>query len=76
MTNSRPGTIAGYYIDANNASHGFLRGSPNGTITTFDVPGAGKGATQGTFPMTNNKKGAIAGYYIDAGGVIHGFLRD
>jgi hypothetical protein len=32
------GAIASFTIDANNATHGFLR-SPRGEITTFDVPG-------------------------------------
>jgi hypothetical protein len=43
--------------------------------TTFDVPGAGTGAGQGTFTYCNNPAGAITGYYIDASGVSHGFLR-
>jgi len=68
------GEITGAYVDANNASHGFLR-APDGAITTFDVPGAGTGAFQGTEPLGINSKGAISGSYIDANNVGHGFLR-
>jgi hypothetical protein len=45
-------------------------------ITTFDVPGAGTGAYQGTYVDAINAKGAITGYSIDANGIGHGFLRD
>lgn len=58
--------------------HGFLR-TPNGTITTFDAPGAGTGSGQGTFVSTIegiNPAGAISGIYTDANGVFHGFVRD
>src|SRR6266496_3367515 len=34
------GTVLGYFIDAGDARHGFLR-TPDGAITTFDAPGAG-----------------------------------
>jgi probable HAF family extracellular repeat protein len=37
------GTIVGFCRDTNDVRHAFLR-APNGTITTFDVPGAGAGA--------------------------------
>ena len=33
------GAITGYYLDANNVYHGFVR-SPEGKFTTFDAPGA------------------------------------
>ena len=69
------GTITGNYIDASNVSHGFVR-APNGTLTTFDAPGAGTGAFQGTVANSNNPAGAITGYYTDANDVIHGFLRN
>ena len=45
------------------------------TITTFDVPGAGTGFGQGTFPTAINPAGVITGYYLDAGSIPHGFLR-
>jgi hypothetical protein len=49
--------------------HGFLR-APDGTITTFDPPGA----VHGTFPAGINPAGAITGSYTDANGFSHGFL--
>ncbi|MGB7821562.1 MAG: hypothetical protein WBL22_05150, partial [Candidatus Sulfotelmatobacter sp.] len=67
--------IAGYYIDANNVNHGFLR-TPDGTFTTFDALDAGTGAFQGTTSSSINSEGAITGYYIDASDVYHGFLRN
>src|SRR4029077_3508785 len=49
------------------------------TITPFDVPGAGTGYGQGTFPAAINPAGAITGYYVitDTNGnyIAHGFLR-
>jgi hypothetical protein len=68
------GTVTGFYVDASNVYHGFLR-SRDGKIVTFDAPGAGTGAWQGTQPMTINPEGAITGYYTDADNVVHGFLR-
>jgi hypothetical protein len=62
------GVIAGYYIDASNAHHGFVRAA-DGTITTFDVTGAGAGAFQGTTPLGINTSGTVAGFYIDSGNV-------
>ena len=47
----------------------------NGTITTFDPPGAGTGPGQGTASSLINPAGAIAGAYIDSSNVSHGFLR-
>src|SRR5579872_4703863 len=64
--------IEGFYVDANNAMHGFLR-APNGAITTFDPPGAGTGAGQGTVPESINPAGAITGYFIDNTGLSHSF---
>ena len=69
------GAITGYYTDAGNVSHGFLR-AKHGTITGFDVPGAGTGAGQGTFAVSINPEGAITGYYADSSDVFHGFLRN
>ena len=68
------GAIAGASLDSSDVYHGFLR-TPDGTITTFDVPGAGTGPFQGTIPLSNNPADAITGYYIDANDVTHGFLR-
>jgi hypothetical protein len=70
------GAITGIYLDANNVYHGFLR-SPDGTVTTFEAPGADTtaGDFNGTFPYSINDQGVITGYYIDANNVSHGFLR-
>ena len=45
------------------------------TIITFEAPGAGTGAGQGTIALGNDAQGAIMGSYIDASNVYHGFLR-
>jgi hypothetical protein len=50
--------------------------APNGAITTFDAPGAGTGAFQGTIPFSFNPGGAIVGYYLDSSNVLHGFLLE
>ena len=55
-------------------NHGFMR-AKNGTITTFDAPGAGTGPGQGTIPLSINPQGAIAGSYTDASNVNHSFVR-
>lgn len=44
-------------------------------IITFDAPGAGTGAGQGTLPIGIVQGDWIMGSYIDAGNVSHGFLR-
>jgi hypothetical protein len=63
----------GEYPDTNYLSHGYLR-APDGTITEFDVPGAGTGAGQGTTGGTIDPAGRIVGNYVDSDGVSHGFL--
>jgi hypothetical protein len=69
------GAITGYYLDANNVYHGFVR-TPWGNVTTFDAPGANTtpGAYSGTFPVSINDEGEITGYYLDAKNVNHGFV--
>lgn len=47
----------------------------NLSITTFDVPAAGKGSGQGTFTAGINLFGTVAGSYTDANNVSHSFLR-
>jgi hypothetical protein len=58
--------------------HGYLR-SPDGKLTTFDVPGAGTGSGQGTncpgCAPGLNQWGAVAGIYSDANSVNHGYVR-
>jgi hypothetical protein len=71
------GVIAGDYLDASNVSHAYVRAS-DGNITSFDAPGAGTGAFQGTmtgFVDCINSKGAMTGYVNDASNVFHGYVR-
>jgi len=73
------GVIAGYYVDASDGYHGFVR-SADGTIKTLDAPGAGKGrsaltgAPLGTTALSIGDDGVIVGYYSDANEVYHGFV--
>ena len=67
------GAIAGFYIDAGNVGHGYLR-SPGGEITKFDFPGVGAGCSADC-SLGLNDFGAITGFYLDANNVYHGFLR-
>jgi hypothetical protein len=48
---------------------GYLR-TPNGTVTTFAVPGSSF-----TNPTAINPARAITGFYFDASGAQHAFLR-
>ena len=68
------GAVTGYYIDASNVAHGYLR-APDGRFTSFDVPHAGAGSGQGTFASNMNLEGTIAGNYTDKNNVSHGFVR-
>ena len=47
----------------------------NGTITEYNVTGAGTGSGQGTEGSSISDLGATTGNYIDSSGVNHGFLR-
>ena len=46
-------------------------------LITFDAPGAGTSAGQGTETLVGaiSPSGAVTGPYIDANNVFHGFLR-
>jgi hypothetical protein len=68
------GAIVGTYLDKDGVNHGFLR-APDGTFTTFDIPGAGTGPGKGTLAEDINPEGVIAGEYSDASNVFHGFVR-
>ena len=68
------GAITGWYVDSGMALHGYLR-TAKGNIITFDVPGAGTGAIQGTVPLSLNPERAVAGFYLDVNSAFHGFLR-
>lgn len=52
--------MTGYYMDAMIVYHGFVR-AVDGTITTFDVRGAGTSVGEGTVPAAINAAGAITG---------------
>jgi hypothetical protein len=47
----------------------------DGTMTTFDAPGAGTGAGQGTNAVCINEAKVITGFYLDANTMFHGFVR-
>ena len=63
------GALIGWYYDANNAAHGYVR-EPNSVITSFDPPGA-----TNTYPGSINPEGVIVGGALDANGIFHGFIR-
>jgi hypothetical protein len=61
--------VTGYYIEASNIIHGFVRAA-DGTITTFDA------GPYGTIPRSINPRGEIAGYtYASNSSLTHGFVR-
>lgn len=71
------GAITGYYFDAGNLIHSFLR-APDGTVTTFDPPGATcsvSTSNECSAASGINPAGVISGSYQDASGGGHGFLR-
>ena len=68
------GAMTGIYFDQNGASHGYVR-NPDGTIATFDAPGAGTGSGLGTYAVGINPAGTIVGLSQDNNGVYHGLLR-
>lgn len=81
MSINPAGAIVGTYMDKEYAFHGFLR-PPDGSITNFDVPGAGKGQYQGSsacwyidcyFGITPD--GTVTGMIVDASDVFHGYVR-
>jgi hypothetical protein len=65
-------------------AHGFVRAT-DGTITTFDAPGAGTtptpgcgfvfGTCQGTVASATNPAGIAAGEYRNASDAHHGYVR-
>jgi uncharacterized membrane protein len=73
------GVIAGIYADSNTVYHGFIR-TPNAKFTSYDAPGAGTAAFQGTgcngdCPVYLNNHGALTGAYLDAAYVLHAYFR-
>jgi hypothetical protein len=72
---SPEGTITGWYFNAGDIVHGYVR-ARDGTFITFDAPGATTVVPQqGTFPYSINPAGIISGFYDNANGVAHGFVR-
>ena len=68
--------ITGFYCrSADNVHHGFVRAA-DGSITTFNALGAGRGGYQGTEAYSINDAGSIAGRFFDGRNVAHGFGRD
>jgi hypothetical protein len=76
LENSDESVITRVSVDSNYVEHGFVR-TPDGTITVFDVPGAGSvpGSYQGRYSASINDLGEAVGYYLDANYTAHGFLR-
>lgn len=65
--------VCGYYADAQNNYHGFLKDGSH--VITLDAPGADlTGNGNGTFGSGVNNQGAVAGSYIDKAQVHHGFI--
>jgi len=71
---SPQGTVTGFYFDANDTPHGYVR-EPDGSVTEFDGPGAGTGAFQGTLSASINPQGATTGYVTDPNNAHHGYIR-
>jgi predicted membrane protein len=67
---SKQSSLPRLYFDASGVIHGLVR-AQNGTITTFDAPGA----VQGTYTAGINQAGEIVGGYVGAMGVGHGYVR-
>jgi len=70
------GTVVGYYNDANDVSHCFIR-TPNGEMTTFDAPGADTNPADHAGSQLNgiSPLGLAVGLYTDSNFVAHGFVR-
>ena len=74
------GAAVGYYIDANETFHAFLRSS-HGKYTTFEAPGACPGnipsGCHGSGAWDINAFGVVVGPYEDTSGnyVAHTFIR-
>jgi len=66
------GAITGWYVDATNVNHGFVR-DKHGAIVEFDLPGAATGLGQ-VWSIAPN--GAVTGFYVDPNNVAHGFVRE
>jgi hypothetical protein len=63
---NQSGAVAGFYIDANQVNHAFVR-SAAGDFTTFEAPAASDAKGSGTMAASMNAGGAVAGTYGAAG---------
>ena len=69
------GTIAGYFVDSNQAAHGFVRDS-SGVITVFEIPGARTmSCCLGTVGQSINTSNTVAGIWNDNSSISHAFYR-
>src|ERR1041385_8275976 len=70
------GAIAGDYLDSLHRTHGFVR-APDGTITTFDEPAAGKKRVDCTCVRGMNNAGDLTGYYTNQSkdAALHAYVR-
>lgn len=72
------GVIAGTYMDRNYVGHGLTR-LAGGRLQSYEVPGAGNGAYQGTScpgcSVGLTVFGATAGYFTDSNSLEHVYLR-
>lgn len=71
MSINRSGEITGYYDAGDFNAHGFVR-APDGTISTFDIPGETR-----TYPISIDDKGGVGGHYesLNQGLPERGFVR-
>lgn len=65
----------GQYFDSNFVSHGIVRAA-DGTIVTFDAPGAGTSPFEGTGAISISPSGQVMGSYVDSNFTFHGFVRN
>lgn len=70
--NLNSGVIVGYYVDAKNVAHGFIR-CADGNYTIIDVPYR---EVAGTQAFGINDEGTTVGWWFEANGKYHGYLRD
>jgi len=69
------GNVVGFFKDAQNVFHGFMR-TAAGSFITIDEPDAGTvGDIPGTRTHAINNNGMITGDFSDANGFYHGFIR-
>ena len=65
------GIVAGFYNDANGASHGYTYNASTAAYTPVNIAGAAADAATGI-----NDNGQISGFYVTAKGVNVGFVKN